>query len=357
MIQQGVSAGESSSDPNGGGSPICRVMDYIEARLEAIRSREEEEEEDEEKERGKQAHTTAGDVKTEGKGRSGVQKAQQSQQQQQQSGTATPKPKEHVCLPFHLFRSKDRLIELIELIGTRFGFAAHFSTTHSFNTRPSTTPLNPPTPLSPPILLLPTPSLIRPLPQSLSLSTPQQRKTRASALSKEAVLAASQSTIPFALTPSPPSSTNLHNFRDAQQQSALSLDVPLPPVAIISPTPLSPPQLQLPFSHTHTNAPSYTQTYTSTVGTKRRLNTMLLDSGVQGVASGSTRRRTRSSRNLNNNSASAAAAVANNNSNNHSGSSPISSAGTNLSSGEGGTGEAMDVEEESGRERKRVARR
>ncbi|TCD65587.1 hypothetical protein EIP91_002472 [Steccherinum ochraceum] len=52
MIQQGVSAGESSSDPNGtGGMTIGRVMDYIEARLEAIKSREDEEDEDEEKER------------------------------------------------------------------------------------------------------------------------------------------------------------------------------------------------------------------------------------------------------------------------------------------------------------------
>ncbi|KIP06891.1 hypothetical protein PHLGIDRAFT_24355 [Phlebiopsis gigantea 11061_1 CR5-6] len=50
MIQQGVSAGESS-DPNGGGMTIGRIMDYIEARLEAIKSREEEEDEDEEKDR------------------------------------------------------------------------------------------------------------------------------------------------------------------------------------------------------------------------------------------------------------------------------------------------------------------
>lgn len=50
MIQQGVSAGESS-DRNGEGMTIGRIMDYIEARLEAIRSREEEEDEDEEKEK------------------------------------------------------------------------------------------------------------------------------------------------------------------------------------------------------------------------------------------------------------------------------------------------------------------
>ncbi|GJE89148.1 hypothetical protein PsYK624_052420 [Phanerochaete sordida] len=50
MIQQGVSAGESS-DPTSSGMTIGRIMDYIEARLEAIKSREEEEDEDEEKER------------------------------------------------------------------------------------------------------------------------------------------------------------------------------------------------------------------------------------------------------------------------------------------------------------------
>lgn len=53
MIQQGVSSGESSGT-NGEGMSIGRIMDYVEARLEAIKSREEEEDEDEEKERGKQ---------------------------------------------------------------------------------------------------------------------------------------------------------------------------------------------------------------------------------------------------------------------------------------------------------------
>ncbi|KZT66166.1 hypothetical protein DAEQUDRAFT_758869 [Daedalea quercina L-15889] len=50
MIQQGVSAGDSS-EADGQGVTIGRIMDYVEARLEAIRSREEEEDEDEEKER------------------------------------------------------------------------------------------------------------------------------------------------------------------------------------------------------------------------------------------------------------------------------------------------------------------
>ncbi|KAH9922424.1 uncharacterized protein B0H18DRAFT_1018302 [Fomitopsis serialis] len=53
MIQQGVSAGESS-DSDGQGMTIGRIMDYVEARLEAIRSREEEEDEDEEKDRDRE---------------------------------------------------------------------------------------------------------------------------------------------------------------------------------------------------------------------------------------------------------------------------------------------------------------
>lgn len=49
MIQQGVSAGESSE--GGSGMTIGRIMDYIEARLEAIRSQEEEDDEDEERDK------------------------------------------------------------------------------------------------------------------------------------------------------------------------------------------------------------------------------------------------------------------------------------------------------------------
>lgn len=49
MIQQGVSAGESSE--GGSGMTIGGIMDYIEARLEAIKSQEEEEDEDEEREK------------------------------------------------------------------------------------------------------------------------------------------------------------------------------------------------------------------------------------------------------------------------------------------------------------------
>lgn len=64
FIQQGVSASDLGSGPlhgvDGGGMTIGRVMDWTEARLEAIRTTEEEEEEEEErdKERGA-AHTTS----------------------------------------------------------------------------------------------------------------------------------------------------------------------------------------------------------------------------------------------------------------------------------------------------------
>ncbi|KAG6827254.1 hypothetical protein H0H92_012615 [Tricholoma furcatifolium] len=50
MIQQGVSSSSDSALP-GGGLTIGRVMDWTEARLEAIKAREEEEEEEEEKEK------------------------------------------------------------------------------------------------------------------------------------------------------------------------------------------------------------------------------------------------------------------------------------------------------------------
>lgn len=61
MIQQGVSVGglgnpmpSSSSDADDGGMTIGRVMDWTEARLEAIRAQEEEEDEEEEREKEKE---------------------------------------------------------------------------------------------------------------------------------------------------------------------------------------------------------------------------------------------------------------------------------------------------------------
>lgn len=64
MIQQGVSLNQPGSASDGeGGMTIGRVMDWTEARLEAIRSREEEEDEEEEKEkagvRSRSAMTTS----------------------------------------------------------------------------------------------------------------------------------------------------------------------------------------------------------------------------------------------------------------------------------------------------------
>lgn len=61
MIQQGVSVGglgptasASSLDADNDGMTIGRVMDWIEARLEAIKTQEDEEDEEEEKEREKE---------------------------------------------------------------------------------------------------------------------------------------------------------------------------------------------------------------------------------------------------------------------------------------------------------------
>ncbi|PPQ78567.1 hypothetical protein CVT25_011778 [Psilocybe cyanescens] len=60
FIQQGVSAGDVGQSPadssshavEGGGMTIGRVMDWTEARVDAIKAREEEEDEDEEREKG-----------------------------------------------------------------------------------------------------------------------------------------------------------------------------------------------------------------------------------------------------------------------------------------------------------------
>ena len=55
MIQQGVSLDQSGSGNDAdSGLTIGRVMDWIEARLEAIQSRQEEEDEDEEREQDKE---------------------------------------------------------------------------------------------------------------------------------------------------------------------------------------------------------------------------------------------------------------------------------------------------------------
>ena len=58
FIQQGVSASDIGLSPShemeGGGMTIGRVMDWTEARVDAIKAREEEEEEDEERERDRE---------------------------------------------------------------------------------------------------------------------------------------------------------------------------------------------------------------------------------------------------------------------------------------------------------------
>jgi hypothetical protein len=63
FIQQGVSASDLGSDSlravDGGGMTIGRVMDWTEARLEAIRTTEEEEEEEEERDKERGAAQTA----------------------------------------------------------------------------------------------------------------------------------------------------------------------------------------------------------------------------------------------------------------------------------------------------------
>jgi hypothetical protein len=58
MIQQGVSTGgvalSGSSNPAGDVMTIGRIMDWIEARMDAVRAREEEEDEDEDREKEKE---------------------------------------------------------------------------------------------------------------------------------------------------------------------------------------------------------------------------------------------------------------------------------------------------------------
>jgi hypothetical protein len=58
MIQQGVSTGgvalSGSNNPAGDAMTIGRIMDWIEARMEAVKAREEEEDEDDEREKEKE---------------------------------------------------------------------------------------------------------------------------------------------------------------------------------------------------------------------------------------------------------------------------------------------------------------
>lgn len=69
MIQQGVSVGglgssasESSHGADNDGMTVGRIMDWIEARLEAIKAQEEEEDEEEEREKEKERARAAPSV-------------------------------------------------------------------------------------------------------------------------------------------------------------------------------------------------------------------------------------------------------------------------------------------------------
>ncbi|KAK7677233.1 hypothetical protein QCA50_019827 [Cerrena zonata] len=97
MIQQGVSAGESSE--GGGGMTIGRIMDYIEARLEAIRSQEEEEDEDEERERAKVTTAPVRPVNAPKGPLPQAVAALRSKEQQQQPFSAPLTPRTHGNMP------------------------------------------------------------------------------------------------------------------------------------------------------------------------------------------------------------------------------------------------------------------
>lgn len=100
MIQQGVSVGGdanpssgSMSEAMGNGMTIGKVMDWIEARLEAVKSREEEEEEEEEKERAKSsAQASTSTAKPSGAAKS----------RPPESVSSTTRHKEPVCLSISL---------------------------------------------------------------------------------------------------------------------------------------------------------------------------------------------------------------------------------------------------------------
>lgn len=102
MIQQGVSVGglaDSSSsglgplsEGSGNGMTIGKVMDWIEARLEAVKSREEEEDEDEERERSR-GGTTSGSTS----------KPSAMSQPPAESAASTSRHKEHVIATITIF--------------------------------------------------------------------------------------------------------------------------------------------------------------------------------------------------------------------------------------------------------------
>ncbi|KZT05098.1 uncharacterized protein LAESUDRAFT_737657 [Laetiporus sulphureus 93-53] len=291
MIQQGVSAGDSS-DSTGHGMTIGRIMDYIEARLEAIKSREEEEDEDEEKERERAKPTaTASNVPL--------------------TGSAAPrstgaKPSGGSVVPAAVARRAD-------VVSTSTLMALQCPDRHQSNIAPLTpdTSSDDSSPLVAP--LSPSRPSIPHLPQSFPLGLPLQRT------SKNRFLAISNA------NPKEPPTV------------AASFPFPAPSTAVLPPPPSA--GFHLP---TRSASPGLTPSLPhpsseSTVGTKRRHN-MMLDSSAPTTASETPssssipRRRTRSARVI-------VPQHQDQNQNHVQGS------------------DAMDVEEEGGRERKRVARR
>ncbi|KAI0944186.1 hypothetical protein AcW1_001950 [Taiwanofungus camphoratus] len=285
MIQQGVSTGEST-DTDGRGMTIGRIMDYIEARLEAIKSREEEEDEDEEKEKERERAKSDGNVgPSSTKGSGGATASKVPNLSTDTSGAV--KSKELPC--------------------------AAPPTPHTPSLFPSTqTHLSSPSPSPSSALRLSSTQH----PQSLSLQ--KTSKTRLFALSngKESSIVSAPSGAPF------------------------TFDAPSTAILSHASTPIDVPSL----------FPSPTANISETnVGSKRRHNVMMLDSTVPPVgsdvpagaaSSGNSatagRRRTRSAR---------GAAL---------GSLQHHIQDQNQTHQ---TAEAMDIEEEGGRERKRVARR
>ncbi|CAA7264019.1 unnamed protein product [Cyclocybe aegerita] len=105
FIQQGVSTSDVGQAPSGstavegGGLTIGRVMDWTEARLEAIKAREEEEDEEEEKERAqpRSGPPVAAHVAPKSEGKKAVPAA--SVQRSKESGLSLPTPSSPVTHP------------------------------------------------------------------------------------------------------------------------------------------------------------------------------------------------------------------------------------------------------------------
>ncbi|THH27077.1 hypothetical protein EUX98_g7117 [Antrodiella citrinella] len=301
MIQQGVSAGESSSDPNGtGGMSIGRVMDYVEARLEAIKSREDEEDEDEERERKDKDRSNAGHSQSAAAAstnhRSGADPSASTK------STTAPVP-EH--------KSTKDTVRLFFIHFSRASMLIYSLTPLTPHTPPSFSHHQhhaPPLPFVPPSPTPSTSSLASPLHITTSLNPAHMKAAKLSALT------------PLNRDIIAPSSAHAFAFANGNATGMHSVVDTLDSVSVL-------PDLLV-------------------AGTKRRHTAMLVDSSSPTdatssngalAAHGSTRRRTRSSRGAMMGAGGVIGGVQDQN---------VTSRG----------GEAMDVEEE-GRERKGVARR